>query len=402
MRGLPLFLAAVLTAACVVPMAVPPGQQVSVQLPATWRAVPASQWPLFHDELTKESLRDAAKRSVAYLAGQPTGLKFNIGDREVSAGDLQATIQDLSRLAEEAKDDNEFNVRLHERFDLFQSVGSDGSGKVVFSAYYQPTLPASLKKTATFRYPLYRKPKDLVSVDLGAFGLAGDPIAGRIARGNLVPYYSRREIDGRKGLAGKGLELAWLDNDFDRLTLHIEGSGILRFEDGREALAKFAATNALPFKSVGTVVVGSGALAKSEITHASLRRYLLDHPEGAGWILSQDPRYTFFDLAPLVGDAEPAGTMGQPLTPGRSIAIDPKLVPLGAIVYFETSMPQADERGRLLGVFPASRFVLCQDTGGAIQGPGRVDIFVGHGREAEVISPNQWAEGRLFLFLKKA
>lgn len=327
-------------------------------------------------------------------------MRWTIADRSVGAADLASSVHELARLNAEAKDDDELEHDLAEEFDLFESVGSDGKGKVVFSAYYQPILRASRVKTQTFRYPLYSKPHDLVSVDLSSFGLAGDPIVGRIQKGNLVPYYSRRDIDVRNALSRKGLELAWLDDAFDRLTLHVEGSGLLEFPDGT-SLVKFAATNGLPFFSVGSIIVGAGIIPRSEITHERLRQYLDEHPEGDSWILSQDARYTFFDLIPQEPGAEPVGLMGRPLTPGRSIAIDPKIVPLGAVAYFETMMPQVDDRGRLLGTFQTSRFALCQDTGGAIQGPGRVDIFIGHGPQAPIMAAHQWAEGKLYLLIRK-
>src|SRR5208282_1653593 len=184
------------------------------------------------------------------------------------------------------------------------------------------------------------------------------------------------------------------------LDLHIEGSGILKFPGGKTMLARYSATNSLPYTSVGTVAVGAGVMSKSDITHDRLRQYLNDHPEGEAWILSQNPRYTFFELAPLPADGEPLGTIKQSLTPGRSIAIDPKIIPLGALAYFETNMPQADAQGTLLGIFPTSRFAMCQDTGGAILGPGRVDIYVGHGAQAKAMAVNQWSEGKLYILLK--
>ena len=166
-------------------------------------------------------------------------------------------------------------------------------------------------------------------------------------------------------------------------------------------LAKYAATNALTYKSVGLALVGTGAVSRSEITHEKLRQYLTEHPEGEAWLISQDPRYTFFDLVSLPQDGQPFGSIQEALTPGRSIAIDPKIIPLGAVAYMRVPMPQSNPKGELLGIFPTSRFAMCQDTGGAIQGPGRVDIFLGWGKEAKTQAVNQWHEGRLYILLKK-
>ena len=389
---------ATLLAACMPPAV---ERKLPAPQPDAWRLVPPQSWPRLRDELPKDSLASAAAQSTAYLDGLDPAARWRVGGRSVGAADLAASAREMATLVAESKSDEELSRRLAEEFDLYESIGSDGEGKVVFSAYYQPTLRASRKRTARFRYPLYERPKDLVAVDLAAFGLGGSPIVGRVKSGRLIPYFDRRDIDVKSALAGRHLELAWLDSDFDRLTLHVEGSGVLEFPDG-SALARFAATNGLPFASVGSVVVGAGAMSRSEITHESLRQYLLDHPEGSGFILEQDPRYSFFRLEPLEPGGEPSGNLGRPLTPGRSIATDPKIVPMGAVAYLETTMPQADAQGRILGFSATSRFVLSQDTGGAIQGPGRVDIFMGHGPAAEAIPPRQWAQGRLYLLIRKA
>lgn len=369
------------------------------------RLVPLEQWPVFRDQLGKKSLLKAAGKSAAYLEKLRSDKKFyRVGDREIAPGELLATVIEISSAVRAARDDAELNERLRESFDLYQSAGSDGAGRVTFSSYYQPVLPASLRKTDRHRYPIYRKPRDMVDADLGLFNprWTGETLLGRIDKeGRLVPYFNRRDIDVRKVLAGKKLELAWLANEFDRLDLHIQGSGLLRFPDGRTLLAKFAATNALPYKSVGSVVLGSGALSRAELSHQRLRQYLTEHPEGEGWLIAQNPRYTFFQLAELPKDREPFGTIQESLTAGRSIAVDPKVIALGTVAYFETTMPQADREGRLLGLFPTSRFALCQDTGGAILGPGRVDIYVGHGPQAKTSAVHQWADGKLYILLKK-
>lgn len=361
-------------------------------------------WPPIADELDAKSLARAAASSLKFFETFKDQKKsFKLGDREVGVGLLAETVRAVVDAVRESNTPAELEARLKEGFELYQSVGSDGEGKVVYSSYYQPVLPASLKETKRYRYPIYRKPPDMVEADLGAFNAKykGESVLGRAADGKLVPYFNRRDIDVRQVLKGRKLEVAWLANQFDRLDLHIQGSGILELPDGRKMLAKFAATNALPYKSVGLSVVGSGAMSRAEITHQKLREYLTEHPEGEGWLISQNPRYTFFDVVPLPEDGQPFGTINEALTPGRSIAIDPKAIPLGAVAYLRVPMPQANRRGELLGIFPTSRLVMCQDTGGAILGPGRVDIYLGHGPQAKTSAVNQWHEGRLYVLLKR-
>ena len=166
-------------------------------------------------------------------------------------------------------------------------------------------------------------------------------------------------------------------------------------------LAKYAGTNAHAYNSVGLLLVRAGLFTKDEINRDKLRDYLHAHPEAEDWILASNPRYTFFELAPLPADGEPFGTVNQSLVPARSIAIDPAVIPLGALAYFTTTSPQADKQGKLLGQFPNARFALCLDTGGAIKGPGRVDIYAGHGPQAATTARNQWNDGKLYILLKK-
>ncbi len=370
------------------------------------RLISPEAYPDFHESFQgKAALVKAAKKALLYLEGPQAPRLFKLGERTYGAGELAASLEELISLAKTAATQDEFADAVRQRFDVFESAGSDGAGKVVFSSYYQPLLAAGRKKSPKYPVPLYRRPPDMIDLDLGAFDqrLAGDAFEGRVDKKTraLVPYFSRGEIDVKKRLAGKGLEIAWLKDKFDALDLHIQGSGILRFPDGKEVLAKFAGTNGQPYNSVGQLLIKAGAFTKDNITHDKIRAYFLDHPEAEDWVLEQDPRYTFFDLAALPADGEPFGAVEQSLVPARSIAIDPALIPLGALAFFTTTAPQADKEGRLLGLFPSSRFAVCMDTGGAIKGAGRVDIYAGHGLQAETTARNQWSDGRLYILVKK-
>lgn len=389
-----------------VPVAASTATAVAVSTAAApgLRRLDVSQWPPIIDDLDARSLARAAEKSLKYLERLRGEKRFyKVGDVEVGQGLLAETVRAVVDAARETKDPAELEARLKREFDLYESIGSDGAGRVLFTSYYQPVLAGSLKPSKKYAYPLYRKPPDMVEVDMAAFNQKwkGETILGRIHDGKLVPYFERRDIDVRQVLKGKNLEVAWLSNQFDRLDLHIQGSGILELPNGRKMLAKYAANNALPYKSVGMSVVGAGVMTRAEITHDKLRTYLTEHPEGESWLISQNPRYVFFEVAELPGDGQPYGTIGQQLTPGRSIAIDPKVIPLGAVAYLRVPLPQSNREGELLGVFPTSRLALCQDTGGAILGPGRVDVYTGHGPQAKTNAVSLFHEGRLYVLLKK-
>lgn len=373
------------------------------------RLLAPSELPRFEDSFkSKAGLLRAARKTLSYLQKvekeNPTKI-IRIADRSYGPAALTDSLREFISIVETSTGAAQLDQRVRAAFDVFQSLGGDGQGKVVFSSYYQPVLEASLKKSERFPHPIYRKPPDMVEIDLSLFDKkypADAPLVGRLDKDRrLVPYFSRGEIDIKKALAGKGYEVAWLKNRFDVLDLHIQGSGILKLPSGQEVLARYAATNARPYNSVGLTLVKAGIFSREEINHDKLRQYLRDNPQAENWILSQNPRYTFFEVVPLPEDGEPFGTINESLSPSRSIAIDPAVIPLGALAFFTTTSPQADKEGRLLGQFPNSRFALCMDTGGAIKTAGRVDIYVGHGKQAATTARNQWSEGKLYILVKK-
>jgi membrane-bound lytic murein transglycosylase A len=382
----------------------PAAVTVSTAAPALRLLAPAG-FPTFSDTFkSTNGLRKAAHKTLAYLA-KSSGPKYvRIGGRDYGPAMLSDSIRELIKVLDEAKTPEELDALVRARFDVFQSAGSDGQGKVVFSSYYQPHIRASAAKSPKYPIPIYRKPADMVEVDLAAFGMknGGDSLVGRVSKDRrVVPYFTREDIDVRKALQGKDLELAWLPNKWDVLDLHIQGSGILKYPSGKEVLARYAATNARPYNSVGLTLVKAGALSREGLSYDKIRDYFKAHPEAEDWVISQNPRYTFFELTPLPPDGEPFGTIMESLVPARSIAIDPAVIPLGAVAWFSTVSPQADKEGRLLGQFPNSRFALCMDTGGAIKGPGRVDIYAGHGQQAATTARSQWNEGALYILVKK-
>ncbi len=382
---------------------------VAVSTPAfagpALRLAAEEDYPRFEESFpSKAGLIRAARKAIKYLEALPAAKTIRVADRDYGPAQLIDTAKAVIDLAQKAKTSDEFDAKVREGFDVFQSAGLDGTGRVVFSSYYQPLLRASLKKTAAYPYPLYRRPKDMVEVDLAAFGKAAGeaPVLGRVASdGKVVPYFTREDIDRRKALAGKGLEIAWLKDRFDALDLHIQGSAILKFPDGKEKLAKYAATNARSYNSVGLTLVKAGVFARDEITHDKLRDYLRKNPDAESWILASNPRYVFFELAPLPEDGEPFGATEQSLVPARAIAVDPAFMPLGGLYFFSTTSPQADKDGRLLGMSANTRFAFGLDTGGAIKSPGRVDIYAGHGAQAAATARGQWADGKLYLLIKK-
>ena len=366
---------------------------------AAFRVLSAEELPAFADDLSSATLEAAALRSSAYLESLDPSRSFQLGPFQATPGQLKDSVARLSALYKEASSPAELRRRLGEEFYVLESLGSDGRGSVLYTAYYEPTLKASLKKEGPFRFPLYRKPPDLVEVDLDLFSAKyqGERVWGRVQDGKLAPYLSREEIDYGGALSGLGLELAWLDNAWDALTVHIEGSSLLELTDGRVLRARFAASNGLPFKSPAMALVELGFFKREQLSASRVRAFLLEHPELERKVLTRDPRYAFFELEEARPGEGPLGTIKQPLTGERSLAVDASLIPLGLPAYYETSLPTGEGRPAV----PASRFAFCQDTGGAILGPGRVDIFLGAGERAKGAAGRVMNPGRLYVLLAK-
>jgi membrane-bound lytic murein transglycosylase A len=267
------------------------------------------------------------------------------------------------------------------------------------TGYYQPIIDGSLTETTEYRLPIYGRPKDLVVGEMVTLlpQFRADKIVGRMAGELLVPYFSRREIDSLGRLRGKGNEIAWVKDPIALFFLHIQGSGMLRLPDGRLLHLNYAAGNGRPYKSIGRLLVEAGKIPTEEVSMQRLRRYLAEHPKERDSLLWQNESYVFFRL----GKEGPLGSLEVPLTPGRSIATDYRLFPKGAIAFVASRKPVLDGDGNLAGWHSFSRFVLNQDTGSAIQGPRRLDLYFGTGGEAGQAAGFMKSGGAVYFLLRK-
>jgi membrane-bound lytic murein transglycosylase A len=276
----------------------------------------------------------------------------------------------------------------------------------LFTGYYEPELRGSRRRHGPYQTPLYREPGDLIQVDLGAFreDLEGRRIAGRIVGGRLEPYHDRRSID-RGALAGRDLELVWVDDPVDAFFLQVQGSGRIVLEDGTVLRVGYDAQNGHPYTAIGRELVERGEMPLEEVSLQSIRRWLEAHPEEAPDLMATNASYVFFRM---LGGAGPLGSLGVPLTPGRSVAVDPRFLPLGAPVWLAGSMPAlpdevasgpSTEPTEPIGSLPLRRLLVAQDTGGAIRGPVRGDVFWGAGERAEAVAGRMKHPGRLWLLL---
>jgi membrane-bound lytic murein transglycosylase A len=252
-------------------------------------------------------------------------------------------------------------------FAVVDAEGPEG----LFTGYYEPELRGARRRSAAYAVPLYRTPPDL-----------------------KAPYYSRRAIEDG-ALAGRGLELLWLADPIDAFFLQAQGSGRVRLAEGGSLRVGYAASNGLPPTMIGRILVERGELTKEAATMQTVRQWLRDHPADAPALMQQNARYIFFREVPGAG---PLGALGVALTPGRSLAVDADLLPLGAPLWLDTTYPAGTaEAGR-----PLQRLVVAQDSGGAIKGAVRGDLYWGSGDEALRYAGPMKQPGRYYLLLPKS
>ncbi len=281
-----------------------------------------------------------------------------------------------------------FFMRWFVPFLVSGSEGPDG----LFTGYYEPELYGSLEQTHPFDVPLYRKPDDMVSVPLGPFrsDLDGQSIVGRIAGDQFVPYYSYQEID-EGALAGRGLELLWVDDPIDAFFLAIQGSGIVYLPDGTGVHVGYAGKNGRAYVPIGRVLADWGEIPLEQVSLGTIRAWLEAHPDRAKTVMYQNPSYVFFQQIDGEG---PIGAQGTVLTAGRSIAVDNRFLPYGAPLFVESIWPSGVDQG-----LPMRRLFIAQDTGGAIRGAVRGDIYWGSGEVAAQYAGTMKAQGRYYILL---
>jgi membrane-bound lytic murein transglycosylase A len=381
------------------PPAVKPVPRPPATAPQALAPVPSREIPTLTDDLDPVSLEQSVARSLQYLERFPAKRTYRFGDRRCTVQDMKDSLVFFLSIMRGADPPEVKEKRIRESFDFYRAAGQRKGGKVLFTGYYEPVLEGSFEETEIFRHPVYELPSDMVTVHLGKFRskFKGERIVGRVAGGELVPYYNRRDIDAEGALENKGHEIAWLSDPVDVFFLHIQGSGMIRFPGGGFMQISFAGSNGRPYRGLGRMLFDSGKITEKEMSLRGIKKYLRGHPEEMTDIMSHNESYVFFRMV----EEGPVGAIGVPLTGGRSIATDLDLFPRGALAFIRLRKPLFDGEGEIASWTAFSRFVLNQDTGGVIKGPARVDLFCGRGREAELTAGTLNEEGELFFLLKK-
>ena len=355
--------------------------------------------PALRDDLDVGSLRLAIGHSMSYLEKLPPERIVGAQPRPFTARQLLDSLIAFDRLLDQWHCRGCLARAIAAAFEIIPSSTGADEAEVLFTGYYQPVIDGSLTPGEGFDYPIYGVPADLPTQEqAGANGAKnGEKKPGRSENELLAPYYSRRDIDQLGVLRGRALEIAWVKDPIDLFFLHIQGSGLLRLRDGREVTVGYAAQNGLPYRSIGRLLIDDGKVPKEEMSMQRLRRYLMENPGEQNEIFAYNESYVFFRL----NEGGPLGSLGVPVTAGRSIATDSRLFPRGALALVHMDIPLIGRQGELAGWRPVTRFVLNQDTGGAIRGPQRADYYFGTGDDAGSLAGYMNRQGRLYFLVQK-
>jgi membrane-bound lytic murein transglycosylase A len=369
----PLYLARILftlvfvagLAGCASWFAPPPGIGREVawsKLPGWEKDQHAAAWPALRKSCEKLATRDAAWENIC-----------------------------LAARALESPDNASARTFFETYFRAYRMNAENGREGLI-TGYYEPVLNGSKMRNDQFRWPLYRRPDNLLTIDLAGLypELKGRPVRGRLEGSRVVPYFSRAEIgNGKNPLAGN--ELLWVDDPVELFILQVQGSGRVRLPDGGEVAVGYADQNGHPYRSLGGRLIEMGALTREEVTLTRIRDWLAAHPEETGALLNSNPSYIFFTQRDAALDG-PLGSLGVALTPERSVAVDPAYIRLGLPVWLDAELPDGK---------PLQRLAFAQDTGGAIKGAVRADLFLGQGVEAGRLAGEMKQRGRMCVLLPK-
>jgi membrane-bound lytic murein transglycosylase A len=290
-------------------------------------------------------------------------------------------------LLDTVKDADAFQEAVYAQFDIWQTRGSDGKGKVLFTGYFSPEIKASMQRTETFRFPLYQRPKDLVTDSQ-----TGEPLGRQGADGTISPWPARKDILASGELAGT--ELVWLASAFDAYVCEVNGSAKLIMPDNSVKYVGYAGKTGRPYVGLGMSLVQDGVLTRRERTLGNIKRLYERDPGLVQRYIDRNENMVFFSM--YDAKAWPLGSLGVPVTAYGSLATDKKIFPRGLAMLVDTQT--ADYAGTMR---PFNRFMFDQDTGGAIRAAGRGDIYMGVGAAAEVLAGNQYAEGTFHYFVLK-
>ena len=338
------------------------------------------------DDLDFEGLEVAItqQREILQKSGD-TPMRF--GRETISRREYAAALDALSATLKSSQPQSVKLDYIRDNFRFLEWYGGTDWGEILLTSYFEPIIPGSAKPTARFSQPLYAKPDDLVIIDLKKFAERfkdDSSLRGRVHEGKVSPYFSREDIDDKDALKGRNLELCWVDPT-DAFFLHIQGSGTVRLPDGEELFITYAEKNGRKYEPIGKYL--KERVAPHPVTMQRIEAIVKTmSPKERSELFARNPSYVFFTKS----KRRAITSLGAPATPGRTIAVDSKFAPKGSLALLTFNKPDVEQpESKDSGTHPTtrvSRFVLDQDSGGAITGTDHVDLFWGRGDDAKKVA----------------
>ncbi|MDX2143696.1 MAG: murein transglycosylase A [Rhodospirillaceae bacterium] len=379
------------------PVAPPPGPPPAPPPALTLTPRAFSDLPGWSEDALLEA-RPALEKSCARLAAAASANTDSektdrIGSLEISKSDWRAACE---RVLAAPREPGAFRQALMDAFVPY-GVGDGEKADGLFTGYYEATLRGSLTREGPYQVPLYGLPRDLINVVLRDFIPAATleradvpaTVVGRAVNGRLKPYFTRADIDGADAIAGQSEVIAWVDDAVDAHILHIQGSGQVTLPDGRMMRVGFAGHNGHAFRGLGRILIDEGAVDRDNASMIAIREWLKKNPARAAELMNRNARYIFFRA--IEGDG-PIGAQNVALTPGRSLAVDRRHIPLGTPLWLDSTGPDGE---------PLQRLMVAQDVGAAITGVVRGDFFWGSGEGAFAKAARMKSPGRYFALVPK-
>ena len=357
--------------------------------------------PLFIDNLDFQGLTASIDYSLEYFKKVPLERKYHYGKEIYTAAHMIASLETFKVFWEKEPSTKALNAFIKSNFIVYEAAGNE-EGDVLFTGYFEPTYEGSLKKSNAYPYPVYSRPDDLLEIDLSAFSDQFKDHKRLMARVNdsknrVVPYYSRKQINFLEDFHTRSVPIVWVKSRIDRFFLEIQGSGKIVLDQGDVLRVHYASSNGNAYRSIGRYLIRKNEILKENMSMQAIRAWLELHPERMDEVLHHNESFVFFQKE----QGGPYGSLGVEVTALRSIATDSRLFPKGALCFMQAQLPDKKNSPPLKVWGQASFFVLNQDTGGALKGPARADLFCGNGDYAEFTAGHMNKYGKLFFLVLK-
>lgn len=356
---------------------------------------------LVQDNYELKGLLAAIDNSILYFEKLPLSQIFNYGEEEYTTTEVIASMQLFKSIIKTSKSNKKFIKQIKKKFTWLKSPGRKKDSRVLFTGYFEPMYQVSLEYSADYPVPALSVPTDLKVLDLGLFrkNLVDHTIVYFLAGEQILPYHSRKEIMEFNILKDKAQPLAWFQNAIDLFFLQVQGSGLGQTPDGKLVRLGYAGSNGLNYSSIGKILIKDKIIPKEKMSMNAIRSYLEQNPKAIKDLLYQNESYVFFRLLDL--NEGPYGSIGVPVTAERTLATDYRLFPKGALTYISTSQPDCENDESCETHAELRKFMVIQDTGGAIRSFGRADIFWGRGELAKNKAGYMQHLGDLFVLVAK-